>query len=386
MTPSAIRTPHSSFRVVVLAGGTSSEREVSLGSGRACALALANTFPTRLVEVSADALPPGLDPARDIVFSTLHGTFGEDGRMQRLLDAAGITYAGCDAASSALTMDKSATKAAAARAGVQVAPEVVFTAGALPSAADLVAALGPRVVIKPNAEGSSVGLHLADTEAEIAAALAQVARASRPFPEHGAGAPPAGGAPRHLAASAWLAEPRLVGRELSIGVLNGRALGVVEIRPRSGVYDYTSKYTKGRTEYLAPAPLPEATTALVRAAAESAFAACGCRDYARIDFILCEPDDDADAADVQGSGFRVQGSGNAAPANNPEPETLNPEPARSVSPGEQNVNNPLYLLEINTLPGMKETSLLPMSARCAGLDFTALVRELVRPAIRRFAP
>ncbi|MGH7995175.1 MAG: D-alanine--D-alanine ligase family protein, partial [Opitutaceae bacterium] len=96
-----------------------------------------------------------------------------------------------------------------------------------------------------------------------------------------------------------------------------------------------SKYTKGLTEYFAPAPLPEAVAAGVRRAAETAFAACGCRDYARVDFIL---------------------SAEEAP----------------------------FFLEINTLPGMKETSLLPMSARCAGLDFTALVREMIAPALERF--
>ena len=112
-------------------------------------------------------------------------------------------------------------------------------------------------------------------------------------------------------------------------------MGVVEIRPKSGVYDYTSKYTKGLTEYFAPAPLEPGLTAAAQHAAETAFAACGCRDYARVDFIL-------------------------------------------------SAKSELYLLEINTLPGMKETSLLPMSARCAGLDFTGLVRELVGPALERF--
>jgi D-alanine-D-alanine ligase len=101
------------------------------------------------------------------------------------------------------------------------------------------------------------------------------------------------------------------------------------------VYDYASKYTKGLTDYLAPAPLDPAVAAAVRTAAEIAFAACGCRDYARADFILSAGD----------------------------------EP---------------FLLEINTLPGMKETSLLPMSARCAGLDFVALVREMATPALARF--
>lgn len=300
------------FRITVLAGGVSSEREVSLGSGTASAAALARVWPTRLLPVDAEALPAGLDPARDIVFSTLHGTFGEDGGMQRLLDAAGVVYAGCDAASSELTMDKAATKRAAAGAGVCVAADRLFLAAEKPTADELIAALGSdRVVLKPNAQGSSVGLALPEGREAVAAALAA------------------------LTPGAWIAEPRLVGRELSVGVLEGRAMGVVEIRPRSGVYDFASKYTKGATEYLSPAPLPDEATSAVRLAAEKAFAACRCRDYARVDFIL-------------------------------------------ISPSE------FYLLEINTLPGMKETSLLPMSARVAGLDFTELVRALVTPAVRRF--
>ena len=108
-----------------------------------------------------------------------------------------------------------------------------------------------------------------------------------------------------------------------------------KLRPKSGVYDYASKYTKGLTEYFAPAPLEPALTVAAQAAAETSFAACRCRDYARVDFML-------------------------------------------------SAKNELYLLEINTLPGMKETSLLPMSARCAGMDFTGLVRELVTPALQRF--
>src|ERR1043165_3214223 len=104
--------------IAVLAGGTSSEREVSIGSGRACAVALARTFPTRLFDLTANALPEGLDRQRHVVFSTLHGTFGEDGGMQRLLEAAGVQHAGCDARSSALTMDKSLTKERVAARGV----------------------------------------------------------------------------------------------------------------------------------------------------------------------------------------------------------------------------------------------------------------------------
>jgi D-alanine-D-alanine ligase len=297
--------------IAVFSGGTSAEREVSLGSGSACALALARSFPTRSFRIDADALPEGLDPARHVVFSTLHGVFGEDGGMQRLLDAAGVAYAGCDAAASAAAMDKALTKRRAAARGVAVADAVEFTGDKVPSAGEIVDRLGEDVVVKPNGEGSSVGLELPADRAALAAVLSRI-RTGR-----------------------WLAERRIRGRELSVGILGGRAMGIVEIRPKSGVYDYASKYTKGMTEYLAPAPLDPGIAAAVRTAAEAAFAACGCRDYARVDFIL-------------------------------------------------SAQNLPILLEINTLPGMKETSLLPMSARCAGLDFIALVRELVTPALQRF--
>jgi D-alanine-D-alanine ligase len=297
--------------IAVLAGGTSAEREVSLGSGRACALALARSHRTRLFQVDADAIPDGLDPARHVAFSLLHGTFGEDGQMQALLETAGIAFSGCDSNSSRLTMDKAGTKALAAARGIKVAEAILFSADAKPGADEIAELLGEEVVVKPNDQGSSVGLSLASNRAEMADALGKIT------------------------AGRWLAERRIRGRELSVGILGGRAMGIVEIRPRSGVYDYASKYTKGLTEYIAPAPVDEAVTAAVRTAAETAFAACGCRDYARVDFMLT---------------------------------------------GE---NEPFFL-EINTLPGMKETSLLPMSARCVGLDFIALVREMARPALGRF--
>jgi D-alanine-D-alanine ligase len=297
--------------IAVLLGGTSSEREVSLGSGRACALALARSFPTCQFDVTSDAVPAALDPARHVVFSALHGGFGENGGMQAALEKAGLAYAGCGVAASALTIDKTRTKAAVAAAGVRVAPGLSFAAAARPAAAAIAAQLAGPWVLKPNDQGSSVGLYLLDTPAALEAAL------------------------RDLPAGQWLIERRIVGRELSVGILQGRAMGVVEIRPKSGVYDFTSKYTKGLTEYLAPAPLGEALTREVQAAAETAFAACGGRDYGRVDFML-------------------------------------------------NAEHEPFFLEINPLPGMKETSLLPMSARCAGLDFTALVREMVRPALQRF--
>jgi len=298
--------------IAVLAGGTSPEREVSLGSGKAVALAMAYSHPTEFFTVEADALPPGLDPARHVVYSTLHGVFGEDGGMQRLLENAGIAYAGCDAKASDLTFDKWRTRLSVSARGVQVAPGRVFQAAAKPTAAALTAEFGEQVVLKPNRQGSSVGLQIVSSKVGLEIALGGIRQGE------------------------WVAEERILGRELTVGLLRGRAMGVVEIVPKSGVFDFTSKYTKGLTEYFAPAQISDELAAATGAAAETAFAACGCRDYARVDFMLSK-------------------------------------------------DGELYLLEINTLPGMKETSLLPMSARCVGLDFVALCREMVAPAVERFA-
>jgi len=231
--------------------------------------------------------------------------------MQRLLEAAGIGYAGCDARSSDLTFDKWRTRQAVSAAGVRIAPGRFFNAAAKPAASALAQEFGDQMVFKPNRQGSSVGLQIVTSRAGVDLAL--------------------GG----LREGDWVAEKRILGRELTVGLLRGRAMGVVEIVPKSGVFDYSSKYTKGLTEYFAPASLSEDVAAEVRRTAETAFAACGCRDYARVDFMLSHEDE-------------------------------------------------LYLLEINTLPGMKETSLLPMSARCVGLDFNALCKEMVAPAVERF--
>lgn len=297
--------------IAALAGGTSPEREVSLGSGKAVALAMAYSHPTQFFTVDRDALPAGLDPARHVVCSTLHGVFGEDGGMQRLLDEAGFAYTGCDARGSDLCFDKWRTRQAVSAMGVAVAPGRHFLASQKPTAANLAAELGDQVVLKPNRQGSSVGLQIVSSKAGLEIAL--------------------GG----LRQGDWVAEKRILGRELTVGLLRGRAMGIVEIVPKSGLFDYTSKYTKGLTEYISPAKLSAETAQGVRTAAETAFGSCGCRDYVRIDFMLSAEDE-------------------------------------------------LYLLEINTLPGMKETSLLPMSARCVGLDFVALCRELVAPAVDRF--
>jgi D-alanine-D-alanine ligase len=297
--------------IAIVCGGTSAEREVSLASGQAMAQAMAFSHPTEKLAVDVDALPAGLDPARHVVCLAMPGTFGEDGGIQRLLDAGGFTYAGCDAKGSDLCFDKWRTRQTVTAAGVRVAPGRFFNAAQKPAAASLAGELGEQIVLKPNRQGSSVGLQMVTSRAGLEIALAGLRQGD------------------------WIAETRIVGRELTVGLLRGRAMGVVEIVPKSGVFDYSSKYTKGLTEYFAPATISEELAGEVRRSAEAAFAACGGRDYARVDYML-------------------------------------------------SAEGELSLLEINTLPGMKETSLLPMSARCIGLDFNALCRELVEPALARF--
>jgi D-alanine-D-alanine ligase len=297
--------------IAILCGGTSAERDVSLASGKAVAQAMAYSYPTQLFIVDRDVLPEGLDAQSHVVCIVQPGTFGEDGGMQSLLDAGGFSYGSADARASELCFDKWRTRLTVSAMGVPVAPGRHFPASAKPTAASLTTELGEQVVLKPNRQGSSVGLQIVNSRVGLEIAL--------------------GG----LRSGEWIAEERILGRELTVGLLRGRAMGVVEIVPKSGVFDYTSKYTKGLTEYIAPAQISDELAERVRSLAETAFAACGCRDYARIDFMLSNE-------------------------------------------GE------LYLLEINTLPGMKETSLLPMSARCVGLDFIALCRELVAPAVERF--
>ena len=296
------------LETIVLCGGRSSEREVSLRSGRAVAGALPGA---RLVELEDDVLPGWLDGARHVVFPVLHGGWGEDGRAQAELAARGVAFAGCDAAANRLCMDKVATKAAMRRAGVPAIPEIAFDGAAKPTAAELVTALGPEIVIKPSDQGSSVGLYILSGTADVARALAEVPASGR-----------------------WMAERRLRGREMSIGLLDGSPMGLVEIVALTGVYDYKTKYTKGASEYRFPAAIGPAATAAIGAAAARLFAACGCRDFARADVFL-EPDGD------------------------------------------------FYFLEINTMPGMTETSLMPKSASCVGLDFPSLAQRMLAPALAR---
>lgn len=297
------------FRIFLLYGGVGAEREVSLRSGAAIAEALGRTHAVHPVILDAECLPEGICRQYDLVFPALHGPFGEDGRLQALLESAGITYCGSDAAASRRCMDKAATKAIAREQKIPVPESLVFDGAETPLADAVIEQLGASLVIKPADQGSSVGLHFAEHRSALGVALSGIREGQ------------------------WLIEQRIRGRELTVGILEGRALGVVEIVSQSGVYDYAAKYTPGSTVYHAPATLDPDLEGKIKADAEQMFAACACRDFARIDFLL-----------------------------------------DGTTP---------YFLEINTLPGLTETSLLPKSAGCEGYDFEGLVAALIAPGLRR---
>ena len=292
------------LRIVVLLGGPSAEREVSLRSGAAVVAAL-RALGHEVVEVD----PVGswtLPASVDAVFLALHGTYGEDGAVQQELERCGVRYTGCGVESSRVAFDKVATKERFVANGVPT-PRYTVVADAM---APWPAGWNPPLVLKPVCQGSSVGLRFVDKVEDWSESL-------RSSLEHD----------RRV-----LVEERIVGREVTVGILDDVALPVVEVRPRSGAYDYTSKYTSGATEYLCPAPFSPEMTRRLQDVATAAFRAVGGRDYGRVDILV----------------------------------TAAGEPV---------------VLEVNTLPGMTETSLFPKAARAAGIGFPELCGRMIELAL-----
>ena len=252
--------PLTGRHVAVLMGGLSAEREVSLTSGRACAEAL-ERLGARVSRVDAGrdvaAVLAALKP--EVCFNALHGAWGEDGRVQGVLETLGLPYTHSGVLASALAMDKSKAKAVLAAAGVAVPGGGLYNR--FDAAREHV--LPPPYVVKPNAEGSSVGVF-------------------RVFA--GANAPPA-----ELASPGWtfgeevMVEPYVAGLELAVTVMEGRALTVTEIEPRMGFYDYEAKYGEGGSIHHLPARLPSAAFERALRHAEAAHRALGCRGLTRAD-------------------------------------------------------------------------------------------------------
>ena len=298
--------------VAVLMGGISREREVSLVSGKTVAEALRRAgYEAATLEVGPDiaAIAPALDPAPDVVFNTLHGRYGEDGRVQGLLDILGIPYTHSGVLASALAMDKPMAKRLYRDAGIRCPEHIIASREAMIAGEPM----ERPYVVKPHNEGSSLDVRIFTQDTE-----------EPPFTEDDW---PYG--------DTVMVERYVPGREITVAVMGERALGVTEIRPKAGFYDYAAKYTGGVAEHLIPAPLPEAVYARAMSDSLTAHKALGCRGVSRADLRY---DDTAGGPDA------------------------------------------VHLLEINTLPGMTPMSLVPELAAHAGIDFPTLVSWMVEHA------
>ena len=295
------------LHITVLLGGPSAEREVSLRSGAEVAKAL-RSLGHSVHEVDPQDPNWKLPKGTQLVFLALHGTYGEDGTVQLRLEELGVPYTGCDPQASRVGFDKFLTKQRCVAAGVPTARFMLVDS----PAASWPMGWNPPIVLKPVRQGSSLGLQFVERVADWSQALAEVLRYD----------------------SQVLMEEKICGREATVGLLGDQPLPIVEVRPKSGIYDYQNKYTAGTTEYFCPAPFDGPTSAGIQAAALSAFNAIGGRDYARVD-VMVRP---------------------------------NGEPV---------------VLEVNTLPGMTELSLLPKAAAAAGIGYVDLCQRMVDLALRR---
>jgi D-alanine-D-alanine ligase len=334
------------MNIAVLLGGTSAERYVSMASGKGVAQALiaaghnvtaydvARGADAR-VDINSLQLPTQVAPSYeelqsysnkeiivalqmlpsdiDVAFMALHGAPGEDGTVQAILELQGIHYTGSNVLASALAMDKAMSKRIFEHYGITTPRWFQLDAGVasleeLRSKVDYYTAY--PVVVKPNDGGSTVGLTIVENEEGLMAAYELAGRYARSI----------------------LFEEFIEGRELTVAILGNESLPVVEIRPKSGIYDYANKYTAGRTEYFCPADLPRSIEEELRELARRAHNALGCRGYSRVDFRL-----DADDAP--------------------------------------------YCLEVNTLPGMTATSLVPKAAAAAGMSYEMLCERIIALAL-----
>jgi len=288
--------------VAVLMGGPSQEREVSLRTGAGCAAALRQVgYQVREIDLSDDAIRDLVLNRPQVVFVALHGTPGEDGTVQGLLELLGIPYTGSGVLASAVGMDKVRSKRMFEAVGV---PTPRWTV----ASPTMVSAPWLPCVVKPSLEGSSVGVSLVRSESEWSAAVTRC-RAGRGQP---------------------LVEELIEGDELTVGLLDGELLGVVRIVANATFYDYEAKYQRNDTQYEVPARLDDALQADVVRVAQEAYRALGCRGVARVDVML-----------------------------------------RGRAP---------YVLEVNTIPGMTATSLVPKMAAARGIAFTELCERILQAA------
>lgn len=302
--------------VAVVMGGPSAEREVSLNTGAAIANALREYGYTNVVEIDLDPRNFGKQLAEskaEVVFNAVHGLYGEDGRLQTLLEIREMPYTGSGMIASVSCMDKVITKRMLRDAGISTPACLIVNKKESGIKEKIMQRFSLPVVIKPASQGSSIGVEIVKEEKKLDEALANAFKYSRDI----------------------LVEEFIGGKELTVAMMQKDgdvvALPVIHIAPHSGTYDYHSKYTKGATEYICPADLDEETTKKVQEISKQAYEVLGCSGVARADVML----------DEEGNG---------------------------------------YVLEINTVPGMTATSLVPKAAAAAGISFPELCNIILQSA------
>lgn len=300
-----------SLRVGVLMGGSSAEREISLKTGRSICEALRRRGYT-VVPIEVDASLPHQVKVKKITvaFLALHGPGGEDGTVQGMLEVMNMPYTGSGVSASAVGMDKGLTRVVLQAAGVSVPPGMTLYDRMIPARPQ--ASLGLPVVVKPCAQGSTIGVSIVRKLSQWKGALQEAYR----FGEQA------------------VVEKYIPGREVAVGVFGNQVFPGVEVIAPGGFYDFTAKYGKASTRYVCPAPLSPKLECALREQSLRAYQALGCRGAARVD-------------------FRIHTNGRP------------------------------YILELNTIPGMTERSLLPMAAAQAGLTYDDLVERMLREALPR---
>ena len=303
------------LHVAVLMGGPSAEREVSLMSGTGVADALESLgHRVTRIDMGKDVAARLAEANPDVVFNALHGTPGEDGTIQGLLDLMGLTYTHSGLATSVIAIDKQLTKLLLVPGGIPMPGGRIVQSESLYDGDPL-----PRpYVLKPVNEGSSVGVAIVTDEGNTGNPIARGVEG--PWTEF----------------AELLAEPYIRGRELTTAVLGDRALGVTELKPKNGWYDFDAKYTDGLTEHVFPADIPDDIAAACKRIALDAHHLLGCKGTSRSDFRW----DD-----------------------------------------EQGVDG-LFLLEVNTQPGMTPLSLVPEQAQHCGIDYPQLVQIIIDEALK----
>ena len=307
-------------RIAVLCGGMSNEREVSLRSGKNVLKALRNLgyINAEIVDVNKNAAEILKSGNFEYAYNTLHGKYGEDGCIQGLLEIIGIKYTGCKVKSSAICMDKEMTKNLLAANGLNVIKSACIRYNEKLDIEKAVAGLNFPIMVKPSAEGSSIGMSKVDNINELKAALEIAQKSDKKI----------------------LLEEYLDGISITVGVLEDVenkqvfATPILEFRTKTEWYDYEAKYTKGLTEFILPAKLSDKLTAEIKNMAIMAHKTCDCTGVSRVDFLV--------------------------------------------------YNDIPYVLEINTNPGMTDTSDLPAQANAMGIDYDNLVQMILNTALINF--